>query len=211
MNIHDLVQNTRDRERLLHGLSRMLELHGMDTRKASSDETPTVPYASHLLGVAALIMEHEGSIDQILAGLLHDALEDKADISQETLTEEFGADVAQMVVDCSDSTGDPEQKPPWPARKQGYIDAMKHKVTERRPSVLVSACDKLHNLTALVADVAAHGPGYLDRFRAGPDKQLWYYTSLVEVFDSAPNDVVSKRLKGQLWARLSDFRQQVTA
>ena len=45
--------------------------------------------------------------------------------------------------------------------------------------LLVSACDKLHNARAIVADLRAVGPALWDRFsQADPVAQLWYYQSL---------------------------------
>ncbi len=46
-------------------------LHRDQTRKG----TP-IPYISHLMSVAALVVEHGGNEDQAIAGLLHDAVED---------------------------------------------------------------------------------------------------------------------------------------
>ncbi len=47
------------------------EVHAGDTRKGT-----TIPSLSHLLAVAALVLEHGGSEDQAIAALLHDAAED---------------------------------------------------------------------------------------------------------------------------------------
>lgn len=46
-------------------------LHAHQARKGT-----TIPYASHLLGVAGLVIEAGGDEDQTIAGLLHDAAED---------------------------------------------------------------------------------------------------------------------------------------
>ena len=48
------------------------DLH-VDQRRKGCD----VPYVSHLLAVAALILEHGGTEDEAIAGLLHDAVEDQ--------------------------------------------------------------------------------------------------------------------------------------
>ncbi len=45
--------------------------------------------------------------------------------------------------------------------------------------MLVAACDKRHNLFALVWDVRTHGPGYLERFNSAPREQLWYFEAIV--------------------------------
>ena len=44
------------------------QLHRGQTRKET-----TIPYISHLMAVAALVVEHGGNEDQAIAGLLHDA------------------------------------------------------------------------------------------------------------------------------------------
>ena len=48
------------------------DLHREQTRKGSD-----IPYVTHLLGVAALVGEAGGSEDQVIAALLHDAVEDQ--------------------------------------------------------------------------------------------------------------------------------------
>ena len=47
-------------------------LHRSQMRKGTA-----IPYISHLMSVAALVLEHGGNEDQAIAGLLHDAPEDQ--------------------------------------------------------------------------------------------------------------------------------------
>ena len=44
---------------------------------------------------------------------------------------------------------------------------------------LITAADKLHNLTAIVRDVRAHGPETLRRF-SRPERIVWYYGAMTE-------------------------------
>ncbi|HEX2309301.1 MAG TPA: HD domain-containing protein, partial [Vicinamibacterales bacterium] len=48
------------------------ELHSSQIRKGTK-----IPYVSHLLGVASLVLEDGGDEDQAIAALLHDAVEDQ--------------------------------------------------------------------------------------------------------------------------------------
>jgi GTP pyrophosphokinase len=76
---------------------------------------------------------------------------------------------------CSDAVAVPGQpKPPWRDRKAAYLDRL---AGEDDPDVLlVSACDKLHNARAIIADLRAIGSALWDRFtQADPAAQLWYY------------------------------------
>ena len=59
-------------ERFDRALLYATHVHGGQVRKATS-----VPYIAHLLGVAATVLEYNGSEDMAIAALLHDAVEDQ--------------------------------------------------------------------------------------------------------------------------------------
>jgi (p)ppGpp synthase/HD superfamily hydrolase len=62
------------------------DLHRTQMRKSSD-----IPYLAHLLGVAGLVLEHGGSEDEAIAGLLHDAVEDQGGKpTLELIRREFG-------------------------------------------------------------------------------------------------------------------------
>ena len=48
------------------------DLHREQVRKGTG-----IPYINHLIGVAAIVGEAGGTEDQVIAALLHDAVEDK--------------------------------------------------------------------------------------------------------------------------------------
>jgi (p)ppGpp synthase/HD superfamily hydrolase len=78
-------------------------LHRKQMRKGT-----TIPYISHLMSVAALVLEHGGNEDQAIAAPLHDAPEDQD--GEETLAEVrqmFGDEVASVVSDCTDAWTEP--------------------------------------------------------------------------------------------------------
>ncbi|GMV78853.1 MAG: guanosine polyphosphate pyrophosphohydrolase [Planctomycetota bacterium] len=149
--------------------------HGHHKRKGKE-----VAYLSHLMTVAALVMEHGGNEDEVIAGLLHDIVEDcggKPRVAE--IEREYGPAVAAIVVGCTDA--DTEPKPPWRERKERYIAH----VRTASPSVrLVSACDKLANARDLRADYHVIGDMLWDRFNGGRDGTLWYYRSLVDAYRS---------------------------
>ncbi len=148
-------------------------LHARQLRKGSA-----TPYVSHLLAVAALVLEHGGDEDQAIAALLHDAVEDQGGPpTLAAIRRRFGSVVAGIVAACSDTDVTP--KPPWRPRKQAYLQ---HLRTAPAAVRLVSAADKLHNARTTVADLRAQGPRVWKRFHAGPEEQLWYYRSLVAIF-----------------------------
>ena len=149
------------------------DLHRAQTRKIAS-----IPYISHLMTVASLVIEHGGDEDQAIAGLLHDAVEDQGGIK--TLAEiraVFGDGIADMVADCTDSWDEPRL--PWRLRKENYIAALPNK-PER--SLLVVLADKTHNAESILADYRLMGETVWDRFNGGPLGTRWYYRTMADAF-----------------------------
>ncbi|MGH9207924.1 MAG: HD domain-containing protein, partial [Acidimicrobiales bacterium] len=94
-------------ERFEEALTYATRLHRDQYRKGT-----TIPYVSHLLAVASMVLEDGGSEDEAIAGLLHDAGEDQGGRrTLEDIRRRFGDQVADTVAACSDS--DVLPKPPW--------------------------------------------------------------------------------------------------
>ena len=154
-----------------------LELHRDQLRKQTQ-----IPYHSHLMAVAALILEHGGTEDQAIAGLLHDVIEDQGDkITYVELETRFGASVTAMVRECTDTEVTP--KPPFIERKRAYHAHLQHASSD---ALLVSAADKLHNLQAVTRDYRVHGSKLWDRFVKDADSLtdkrdlfIWNHRALV--------------------------------
>jgi GTP pyrophosphokinase len=155
--------------------------HRLQRRKGTD-----VPYVSHLLAVASLILEMGGTEDEAIGALLHDMVEDGGGpAALADIRARFGQDVARIVAANSDT--DVEPKPPWRARKEAYIAAIAHK----RPAELrVSLADKLHNARAILLDYRVHGEALWDRFKPGEGEAVrWYYQALYEAFDLRRRDL----------------------
>jgi len=138
------------------------------TRKGSG-----APYITHLFAVTALVGEHGGDEEQLMAAMLHDAIEDIEGCTEQTLAERFGERVARLVTALSDCEGHP--KPPWRERKETYLAHLKHQPAEVK---LISCADKLHNARSILIDHHTMGDRIFERFRGGKDGTLWYYGSL---------------------------------
>jgi (p)ppGpp synthase/HD superfamily hydrolase len=159
-------------------------LHADQLRKG----TP-IPYISHLLVVAGLVIEQGGDEDAAIAALLHDAVEDRG--GRPTLAKirrRFGDSVAEIVEGCTDAFITP--KPPWRERKEAYLAHLPQASAAVR---LVAAADKLHNARATVADYRALGEAVWERFNGGREGTLWYYRALVEALQAAgPSPLVEE-------------------
>lgn len=158
----------------------MARLHAGQARKGSN-----TPYVAHLLAVTALVLEDGGDEDQAIAALLHDAAEDQGGLATlEEIERRFGKRVALIVDGCTDTYLTP--KPPWQERKERYLQHLQSAVPEVRR---VSLADKLHNARSILTDLSQLGNEVWARFTGGKEGTLWYYRSLVQIFqelDSSP-------------------------
>lgn len=176
------------------------EVHGRQLRKRTG-----IPYMAHVMSVCALALEHGADEDVAIAALLHDTVEDSVDgaATHRRIDSEFGVRVARIVMACSDAVAVPgAPKPPWRERKEQYLG---HLDTDADADVLlVSACDKLHNASSILADLRVDGDAVWQRFTVtDPHQQLWYYTSVVEI--------LRRRLPGALTDELVDVVKEMEA
>lgn len=151
------------------------ELHAKQSRKGTK-----IPYVSHLLGVASIVLEYGGNEDEAIAALLHDAIEDQGGAATARLIQRrFGGKIRRIVTECTDT--DQKPKPPWKERKMAYINHLLDKKT-LRSARFVSAADKLHNARSILKDYREIGEKLWKRFNASKIETLWYYRSLVQTF-----------------------------
>ncbi len=146
--------------------------HAEQTRKKTD-----VPYISHLMSVAALVLEAGGDEDQTIAALLHDVVEDcGGEPVLEEVRQRFGDRVANIVEGCTDTYTIP--KLPWKQRKLDHLEVLRRADEDIR---LVSAADKLHNVRTILADYRTEGDRVWERFSGRRDGTLWYYRAVLDV------------------------------
>lgn len=171
--------------------------HGDQMRKDT-----TIPYSSHVLAVAGLVLEHGGTTEQAVAGALHDLAEDRG--GHERLAEigkHFGKGVADLVHALSDALpASGEAKAPWRARKQAHLDHVDALIDQESPSVLVGACDALHNLRSIVADLddPEVGTRVFERFNATAEEIAWRYDELITLYVRVRGSLLPERLVTEL-------------
>lgn len=163
-------------DRFEHALSWAITLHGEQKRKLSG-----VPYVGHLLRVCGTVMEYAGDEDEVIAALLHDALEDqnRPGLADE-IADRFGSGVLHIIKQCSDREDSPP--PPWRKRKEAFLERLKTADASVR---LVTAADKLDNIRNLVTCYRLWGDRVWEHFRGGREGTLWYYREAVNVLRHA--------------------------
>jgi len=166
------------------------QLHANQTRKGSD-----IPYISHLLTVAALVLEDGGDEDEAIAALLHDAIEDQGGLeTREKILQQFGPSVTAIVDGCTESVTQP--KPHWRDRKLKYLELMHH----ASDSVLrVSMADKLHNARSILANWYREGDAVWQKFHGGKAGTLWFYRSLLQIYQRRPSPLNNHVNTGMGW------------
>ena len=158
--------------------------HAGQTRKGGS-----VPYIAHLMDVAAIVLFFDGTEDQAIAALLHDAPEDAGGRAMlEGIRRRFGDAVADIVDGCTDTYETP--KPAWLDRKKSYIA----RIPALPPTtLLVAAADKLANARSVLSDHRRFGEAVWTRFQGKRDGTLWYYRAVTDALARAmPSPLVTE-------------------
>jgi (p)ppGpp synthase/HD superfamily hydrolase len=148
------------------------QCHDGQTRHSIS-----TPYFEHVAAVA-LILDRAGfDEDVVIAGLLHDVVEDTP-ATFDDVAARFGAAVAEIVRHCSEVKTDAQgTKRPWIDRKRDHIAALSDAPPGARGVILA---DKLHNLICIELDLRERRPVWSE-FHAEREQVLWYYHAMIEI------------------------------
>jgi (p)ppGpp synthase/HD superfamily hydrolase len=101
----------------------------------------------------------------------------------------FGDRVAGIVLACTDGSHEEKAQAESAGSKRANGEArqrryLAHLEEASANALLMSGCDKLHNLRAILSDLhdPAVGEKVFDRFTGARDGKLWYYRELAAVF-----------------------------
>ena len=153
----------------------------------------------HPLRVALTLERHRFGRPIIVAGLLHDVVED-CQVSLALLAEQFGADVADLV----ELVTEPDRELPWRERKQAALD---HLDSFSPEGAALKASDSLDNLRSMLEDHARVGAALWERFNAEPEDQVWYYGHVSERIGS---HMSGHPLAGELASAVAAFERVVS-
>lgn len=142
-----------------------------------------VPYVSHLFGVAVILNQYTDDEDVVIAGLLHDVLEDVSPsiYNENDLLRDFNSRILTIVEDVSEKQFDnlTKQKVSWEKRKTDYLN---HLATKSMPeSVLVSMADKYNNWNSILNMLKIKGKLIWLYFNSDQVKQIWFMESYLQV------------------------------
>ncbi len=184
------------------------QAHKNQVRKGSS-----TPYIVHPVEVAIILAQNGVSEEVIIAGLLHDTLEDTG-ISVQDIREMFdnSEEKAEKVLALVKSATEPEKltkdskkdagtqydKKTWKKRKKHTIEFLKGASKEAK---LIACADKLSNSRSMLRDIEQYQRRgereslLWDRFNAPYECQKWYYENIVKSLADISDDPVYREFK----------------
>ena len=187
------------------------------------------PYILHPVAVARILEDHGYDEDLVIAGLLHDTVED-AKYDQEAfqrdmsvlagdgrmpcpaslvefraaflrfIEDEFGRTVLDLVLGVSETKNHGGLTLDWLERKKEQLG---HLAEASELQAALKAADALHNIECTLTDLRELGLTVLDRFRGGA-LTVWHYSAIA--------DLVSRKMPPghPLASRVVDAAEQLS-
>lgn len=154
------------------------EAHRGQVRKGTKK-----PYIVHPKEVADIVAAMTSDEEILSAAVLHDTIEDCAEVTEEVLRARFGERVASLVAGESE-----DKSKTWEERKGTTIRRLK---TESRELQMIALADKLSNMRDIDRDYPVMGENLWMQFRMHSKHAIgWYYKgvmeSLYEQFQDVP-------------------------
>jgi len=159
-------------------------LHDGQARKG----TAPYPYITHLVAVSYLLSDYTKDEDTIIAGLLHDTLED-TDYTPEELETDFGASVRAIVEGVTEALSAERSLYSWDERQDRYFNALTNAPKE---SLMVSAADKIHNMRSIVEEYHDKPDLFKKQFSRDIDKMIQKYDRLKVLLDEKLDSEIMK-------------------
>jgi (p)ppGpp synthase/HD superfamily hydrolase len=134
-----------------------------------------IPYVVHPIAVGRRLMELGYSEPLVLAGFLHDVVED-AGVDKDEIERLFG----RKVVDLIEAVSEGDKSLPWERRKRAKLERLEGATQE---VLVLSLADQLDNLRSIQRALAWEGGRVWSRFNRPRAQQAWYFGRLVDLYD----------------------------
>jgi (p)ppGpp synthase/HD superfamily hydrolase len=131
------------------------------------------PYYTHLFRVANILSENNFDKRVVIAGLLHDLVED-TEYELEFIEKNYGKDIAKYVDFVSE-----DKSLPWKERKEKYIERLFSKDSPIE-SIVISMADKIDNLEDIGRATNEIGDEFFNKYMGNKKYQRWFYNLFFE-------------------------------
>lgn len=133
-----------------------------------------IPYIVHPMEVMQILTMLDCQENVIIAGILHDTLED-TDTKPDEIEKLFGGEVLGLVKAESE-----DKSKTWKERKQATINHLKTASPEAK---IICFADKLSNIRSIYTDKEKIGNEIWKRFNADKDSIEWYYREILKAVE----------------------------
>ncbi len=151
-----------------------------------------IAYVTHPLTVAMILSLAGAKEEVVVAGILHDTIEDSIDekkVHAEMITERFGEEVAKLVLSVTEI----DQSKSWDERKREAREKIQHFSND---SVFLKSADILANTSEIYNDHLRVGDEVFDRFSVDKNKTLTHYLAVInELLAKWPDSPLADDLK----------------
>ncbi len=127
-----------------------------------------VPYIVHPLAVGLILATANAEEELIIAGILHDTIEDSIDekkVTKEMIVTRFGEKVYELVLSVTEQ----DKELSWEERK---AEALEHIKTFSHNSLLLKSADVIANNMELIDDYNKYSEKTFERFNAPKEKTI---------------------------------------
>ena len=176
-----MENNMMDIDRLNFAFDYAKKKHEKQLRKGT-----TVPYVVHLYEVMQYLKEEGATEDGVIAGVLHDVVEDTG-TSLGEIRDIFGENIAYLVGMETEEKG-----LPYLERKRRHMNRLKNGTDLAK---LVNCADKLSNLRSIYLDLKTLGDKTWDKFNSTKDNIKAYYTIALDALSSIKEHEIYKKFK----------------
>ena len=152
--------------------------YATDCHKGQTRKGTKIPFIMHPLEVMQILQGMDADTNLLIAGLLHDVVEDTNSTIEE-INDIFGDDVAELVGRHTE-----DKTKSWEERKATSIKETLE--ASLRLKMLILA-DKLANMRSMRKDYLILGNILWERFNAGLKQQAWYYGEMIGVLKDMQN------------------------
>lgn len=143
------------------------QLHDGQVRKGNT----IIPYIVHPIEVAVLVSKYSNDDKHVIAGLLHDTVED-CGYSLELLQSEYGSTVRTLVEALTEDKSIED----WWERKLENL----RRLRENKDAYFIKSIDALSNMRGILELLESEGYAVWDRFNAVRDAKLTYFRMILE-------------------------------
>ncbi len=173
-------------ERLNEAIKFATDCHAGQIRKLAM-----TPYIMHPLEVSAIISTMTNDEDIMIAGLLHDTVED-CDLDPMIIREKFGKRVSALVQsETEDKLSNRPSSETWMERKEESLLMLRY--TKDRDVKILWLADKLSNIRSFYREYLKSGDEiWLTLNQKDKKMQEWYYRTIAELLSDLSDTVAYK-------------------